>query len=158
MTTQIWLDHTGGPEVLQARTVDPETPGPGQVWLEQEAVGVNYLDVTQRAGAVPIVLPGNGALDLYLQRWDVSNLFIQGMTASLQNANYYPTNTVGAMQISSVVYIDARSSCHTVARTGIAGLFPALAGGHAIQQKNAMSIIRVTLWSAHSVSTAGGTH
>jgi len=63
MTTQIWLDHTGGPEVLQARTVDRQTPGSGQVWLEQEAIGVNYLDVTQRKGAVPIPLPGGIGLE-----------------------------------------------------------------------------------------------
>jgi len=63
MTTQIWLDHTGGPEVLQARTVDRQTPESGQVWLEQEAIGVNYLDVTQRKGAVPIPLPGGIGLE-----------------------------------------------------------------------------------------------
>jgi NADPH2:quinone reductase len=63
MTTQIWLDHTGGPEVLQVRTVDRQAPGPGQVWLEQEAIGVNYLDVTQRQGAVPIPLPGGLGLE-----------------------------------------------------------------------------------------------
>ena len=63
MTTQIWLDRTGGPEVLQARTIDRQTPGPGQVWLEQEAIGVNYLDVTQRKGAVPIPLPGGIGLE-----------------------------------------------------------------------------------------------
>lgn len=63
MTTQIWLDHTGGPEVLQVRTVDRDAPGPGQVWLDQEAIGVNYLDVTQRTGAVPIPLPGGLGLE-----------------------------------------------------------------------------------------------
>jgi len=63
MTTQIWLDHTGNPEVLQVRTIDREAPGPGQVWLEQDAIGVNYLDVTQRKGAVPITLPGSIGLE-----------------------------------------------------------------------------------------------
>ncbi|MCP9232291.1 quinone oxidoreductase [Mesorhizobium sp. LMG 17147] len=63
MTTQIWLDHTGGPEVLQLRSVDREVPGPGQVWLDQEAIGVNYLDVTQRKGGVPITLPGGIGLE-----------------------------------------------------------------------------------------------
>ncbi|MCW6506963.1 alcohol dehydrogenase catalytic domain-containing protein [Lichenifustis flavocetrariae] len=63
MTTQIWLDHTGGPEVLQVRTVDRDAPGPGQVWLDQEAIGVNYLDVTQRKGAAPIPLPGGLGLE-----------------------------------------------------------------------------------------------
>ena len=43
MATAIRLTQTGGPEVLT-----PET-------LEQEAIGVNYLDVMQRKGAVPIL-------------------------------------------------------------------------------------------------------
>lgn len=51
MTTQIWLHRTGGPEVLRVRTADRHTPAPGQAWLEQDAIGVNYLDVTQRKGA-----------------------------------------------------------------------------------------------------------
>ena len=63
MPTQIWLDQTGGPGVLQVRTVGRDAPGPGQVWLDQEAIGVNYLDVTQRMGAVPIPLPGGLGLE-----------------------------------------------------------------------------------------------
>ena len=41
MATAIRLTQTGGPEVLT-----PET-------IEQDAIGVNYLDVMQRKGAVP---------------------------------------------------------------------------------------------------------
>jgi NADPH2:quinone reductase len=63
MTTQIWLDRTGDPAVLQVRTVDRQAPGPGQVWLEQEAIGVNYLDVTQRRGTVPVPLPSGLGLE-----------------------------------------------------------------------------------------------
>lgn len=40
---------------LQAGAV--QAPGPGQVWLEQAAIGVNPLDINQRKGAVPIALP-----------------------------------------------------------------------------------------------------
>jgi Protein of unknown function, DUF417 len=40
----------------------PASPGRGEVWLEQETVGVNVLDVMQRNGTVPIPLPsGLGA-------------------------------------------------------------------------------------------------
>ena len=69
MTTQIWLDHTGGPEVLQVRTIDRDAPGPGQVWLDQEAIGVNYLDVTQRMGAVVLLYGVAGAVGQVLSRW-----------------------------------------------------------------------------------------
>jgi NADPH2:quinone reductase len=34
-----------------------QKPGPGEAWLDQAAIGVNFLDITQRKGAVPIPLP-----------------------------------------------------------------------------------------------------
>jgi NADPH:quinone reductase len=53
----IRIVQTGGPEVMTMEELSEQTPGPGKVWLKQEAVGVNFLDVTQRNGAVPIPLP-----------------------------------------------------------------------------------------------------
>jgi NADPH2:quinone reductase len=53
----IRIVQTGGPEVMSMEESSEQTPGPGEVWLKQEAVGVNFLDVTQRNGAVPIPLP-----------------------------------------------------------------------------------------------------
>ncbi|HVG48223.1 MAG TPA: quinone oxidoreductase, partial [Rubellimicrobium sp.] len=44
-------------------TVEPTEPGAHEAWIEQEAVGVNFLDVTQRKGAVPIPLPGGLGLE-----------------------------------------------------------------------------------------------
>ncbi|HLM39829.1 MAG TPA: quinone oxidoreductase [Microvirga sp.] len=44
-------------------TVEQAEPGPQEAWIEQEAVGVNFLDVTQRKGAVPIPLPGGLGLE-----------------------------------------------------------------------------------------------
>lgn len=35
----------------------PQVPGAGQVWLEQAAIGVNPLDVSQRKGAVAVPFP-----------------------------------------------------------------------------------------------------
>lgn len=58
MPIRIVLDRIGAPEVLQAMPVAREQPGTGQAWLDHESIGVNYLDVTQRNGAVPIDLPG----------------------------------------------------------------------------------------------------
>jgi NADPH:quinone reductase len=46
--------------------VEPITearPAQGEVWIEQEAIGVNYLDVTQRNGSVPIALPSGLGLE-----------------------------------------------------------------------------------------------
>jgi NADPH2:quinone reductase len=63
MVSAIRLTQTGGPEVLVLEAVEQVEPGPQEAWIEQEAVGVNFLDVTQRKGAVPIPLPGGLGLE-----------------------------------------------------------------------------------------------
>jgi NADPH:quinone reductase len=63
MISAIRLPQTGGPEVLRLGTVEQGNPGPHEAWVEQEAIGVNYLDVTQRNGAVPIPLPSGLGLE-----------------------------------------------------------------------------------------------
>ncbi|MGO4567989.1 quinone oxidoreductase [Rhizobium sp. 2YAF20] len=63
MSLSIWLEETGGPEVLKA--VDARLVGPAanEVVIKQEAIGVNYLDVTQRRGDSPIPLPSGLGLE-----------------------------------------------------------------------------------------------
>jgi NADPH2:quinone reductase len=52
---------TGGPEVLEVVDVDAPTPGPGQVLVDAEYAGVNFIDTYQRSGLYPMPLPsGNG--------------------------------------------------------------------------------------------------
>ena len=63
MTSVVRIARTGGPEVMRIEITSPGGPGPGEVWLEQEAVGVNFLDVTHRNGAVPIPLPSGLGLE-----------------------------------------------------------------------------------------------
>jgi gluconate 2-dehydrogenase alpha chain len=48
-------------------------------------------------GAIMGTNPGNSALNIYLQSWDVPNLFVQGATAFPQNAGGNPTDTVAAL-------------------------------------------------------------
>src|SRR5271165_3849887 len=45
------------------KETNQQNPGPGEAWVEQEAIGVNFLDVTQRNGAVPIPLPSGLGLE-----------------------------------------------------------------------------------------------
>jgi NADPH:quinone reductase-like Zn-dependent oxidoreductase len=63
MTYAIRLKQSGGPQVLQLEQFEQSAPGPGQAWVDQHAIGVNYLDVTQRNGAVPIPLPNGLGLE-----------------------------------------------------------------------------------------------
>ncbi|MEG5263992.1 quinone oxidoreductase [Pseudomonas sp. JDS28PS106] len=63
MAEVIRFAHPGESSVL-AREVWPDlTPGAGEILLKQEAIGVNYLDVTQRNGAVKVPLPSGLGLE-----------------------------------------------------------------------------------------------
>jgi NADPH2:quinone reductase len=53
----IRIEHTGGPEVLQAAEVDAPVVGPGELLVRQTAAGVNYFDVYMRMGTYPRALP-----------------------------------------------------------------------------------------------------
>ena len=54
MTKAIRIHETGGPEVLHWEEYDPGVPGPGEVLLRHEAVGLNYIDVYHRTGLYPL--------------------------------------------------------------------------------------------------------
>jgi NADPH2:quinone reductase len=57
MTHAIRVHELGGPEVLKWEEVEIGEPGPGEVRLRQEAVGLNYIDVYHRTGLYPQPLP-----------------------------------------------------------------------------------------------------
>jgi NADPH2:quinone reductase len=57
MVHAIRVHQAGGPEVLQWDAVEVGEPGPGQVRLKQEAVGLNYIDVYHRTGLYAQQLP-----------------------------------------------------------------------------------------------------
>ena len=54
MAKAIIMHATGGPEVLNLADYDPGRPGPGEVLLHQEAVGLNFIDVYHRTGLYPL--------------------------------------------------------------------------------------------------------
>jgi NADPH2:quinone reductase len=49
----IRVHECGGPEVLRYEDVSQPSPGPGQVLVEIEAAGVNFIDIQFRTGAYP---------------------------------------------------------------------------------------------------------
>ena len=53
----IEVAETGGPEVLRHVELPPPTPGPGQVLIKAEAIGVNFIDTYFRSGLYPRDLP-----------------------------------------------------------------------------------------------------
>jgi NADPH:quinone reductase-like Zn-dependent oxidoreductase len=68
----IILDRHGGPEVLRVREISEPRPGPGEVRIRIEAIGVNYAEVLSRKGlygwalALPYTLgmEATGTVDL----------------------------------------------------------------------------------------------
>ncbi|HTB96413.1 MAG TPA: quinone oxidoreductase [Terracidiphilus sp.] len=53
----IQIQATGGPEVLQIAELDIPEPGPGQVLIRVEAVGVNFIEIYFRKGVYKATLP-----------------------------------------------------------------------------------------------------
>ncbi len=54
MTKAIRIHQHGGPEQLRYDDIDVDQPGPGEVRLEQTAIGLNYIDVYHRTGLYPV--------------------------------------------------------------------------------------------------------
>lgn len=53
----IRFEQTGGPEVLKTVDVPIPQPGPGQILVRHQAVGVNFIDTYHRTGLYPVKLP-----------------------------------------------------------------------------------------------------
>jgi NADPH2:quinone reductase len=66
MTKAIRIHAYGGPEVMKWEDVPKPEPGPGEVLVKQDAVGLNYIDVYFRTGlykapTLPITIGMEGA-------------------------------------------------------------------------------------------------
>lgn len=57
MARVVRFHQTGGPEVLRFEEADVGEPGPGEVRLRHEAVGLNFADTYFRSGTYPVPLP-----------------------------------------------------------------------------------------------------
>ena len=53
----IEVSRTGGPEVLRYVDTAQPTPGPGELLIKAEAIGVNFIDTYFRSGQYPRQLP-----------------------------------------------------------------------------------------------------
>jgi NADPH:quinone reductase-like Zn-dependent oxidoreductase len=58
MATQgVIASRFGGPEALEARSLEARPPGPGEVRIRHAAIGVNYIDVYVRKGEYRLIEP-----------------------------------------------------------------------------------------------------
>jgi NADPH2:quinone reductase len=66
MTKAIRIHANGGPEVMVWEDIPTPDPGPGEVLIKQEAVGLNFIDVYYRSGLykaphMPLIIGQEGA-------------------------------------------------------------------------------------------------
>jgi len=57
MTTAIFIDAHGGPEVFASRKHALPPPGAGALRVRHTAIGLNFIDIYQRKGLYPAALP-----------------------------------------------------------------------------------------------------
>ncbi len=57
MARIIRIHEYGGPEVMRWEDVPTATPGPGEARVRHTAVGVNFIDIYERTGLYPGLLP-----------------------------------------------------------------------------------------------------
>jgi NADPH2:quinone reductase len=53
----IRISRTGGPEVLETVEIEPLRPGPGEILIHNQAIGLNFIDTYHRTGLYPVKLP-----------------------------------------------------------------------------------------------------
>jgi NADPH2:quinone reductase len=63
MTKAIRIHAPGGPEVMRWEDVPTPEPGPGEVLVKHEAVGLNYIDVYFRTGLYKTPLPATPGME-----------------------------------------------------------------------------------------------
>jgi NADPH:quinone reductase-like Zn-dependent oxidoreductase len=54
MTLAVQIDQPGGPEELKLVDVTVGDPGPGEIRIRHKAIGLNFIDVYQRSGPLPL--------------------------------------------------------------------------------------------------------
>ena len=57
MSKAVRIDRYGGPEELKIVEVEVGEPGPGEIRIRHQAVGLNFIDTYQRSGLYPLALP-----------------------------------------------------------------------------------------------------
>ena len=127
MATAIRFHQTGGPEVLRMEQVEVGQPGPGQVRLRHEAVGLNFADTYFRNGTYPIPMPngmGVEAAGVVEALGDgVSNVVVGDKvtyTGFINTLGAYSTERV--IDAAPLIKLPQGIDCHTAAAMTMRGL------------------------------------
>jgi NADPH2:quinone reductase len=94
--------RTGGPEVLEAVDLPVPAPGPGQILVRHQAVGLNFIDTYQRGGLYPMKMPAV----LGLEASGVVEALGEGVTRFKTGDRVAYNGTLGAYAEAAVVPAD----------------------------------------------------
>jgi NADPH2:quinone reductase len=94
--------RTGGPEVLEAVDLPVPTPGPGQVLVRHQAVGLNFIDTYHRSGLYPMKMPAV----LGLEAAGIVEALGDGVTRFKAGDRIAYNGTLGAYALAAVVPAD----------------------------------------------------
>ena len=92
MARAIRMTTTGGPEVLEVVDVKVPAPGPGEVTVRHEAIGVNFIDVYRRTGLYAVPMPSG----LGTEAAGVVEAVGEGVSFAIGDRVAYATGPVGA--------------------------------------------------------------
>ena len=87
----------GGPEVLRTEEFDPGRPAPGEAQVRQSAIGVNYIDIYDRRGLYPVILPSG----LGREAAGVITALGRGVRGVQASASAWPTCTASRARTAS---------------------------------------------------------
>jgi NADPH2:quinone reductase len=127
MASAVRFYETGGPEVLRYETVGVSEPGPGQVRLRHQAVGLNFADTYFRTGLYPVPLPAGmgveGAGVVEAVGPDVSNVAVGDRvtyTGFLNTLGAYSTERL--VPAAALIKLPDAIPCETAAAMTMRGL------------------------------------
>jgi NADPH:quinone reductase len=127
MAKAVRFHETGGPEVLRYEDVEVGQPGPGQVRLRHEAVGLNFADTYFRSGLYPVPLPAGMGVEaagvIEAIGPDVTNLAVGDRvtyTGFINTLGAYSTERV--IPAAPLIKLPDAISCETAAGMTMRGL------------------------------------
>lgn len=169
MSYAIQITQNGGPEVLEQVDFAAGDPGPGQVKIQQRAIGLNFIDTYMRSGLYPVELPCmlgvEGAGDVIAVGEGVSDLAVGDRVAYCQGAGAYATERLH--QAEQVVKLPEGVSYEEAASMMLQGLtvryllkssYPAQAGDRVLWHAAAGGVGLIACqWAKHLGITLIGT-
>ena len=63
MPKSIIIKKNGGPEVLELQDINVGSPGPDEIKITHDAIGLNYIDTYHRSGLYPLSMPSGIGLE-----------------------------------------------------------------------------------------------